>query len=343
METSVSQVALPPERRTALLCNFVDYTCHLSPLGYAIDPHAMIDILIILATLVGLGIGGHYFVSGAAAIGQKCGLSPVVIGATIVAIGTSLPEWAISVIAAFNGAADLSVGNVVGSNICNVCIVLGLAALVAPIEVHRSALVRDAIIMVSATALLIAFTLDGKIDRFEGSILLLCGGLTVAAILKLGKEEIDPIEKFHWWQIPVAVLALVLILVSSHFFVESAVVVAKRLNVSEWAIGLTVAAIGTSLPELVTALAAAMQKKTGMIVGNVIGSNIMNIFFVLGSAATVQVLDTRQFTTQQAVSFTILMVLSVALLYTGNLLKRWEGILLLAAGFGWYAIEMVSF
>ena len=301
----------------------------------------MTDILIILATLVGLGIGGHYFVSGAAAIGQKCGLSPVVIGATIVAIGTSLPEWAISVIAAFNDAADLSVGNVVGSNICNVCIVLGLAALVAPIEVHRRSLVRDAIIMLSATALLIVFSLDNKIDRFEGSILLLCGALTVAAILKLGKEDVEPVESFHWWQIPGAVLALVLILVSSHFFVTSAVAVAERLEVSEWAIGLTVAAIGTSLPELVTALAAAWQRKTGMIVGNVIGSNIMNIFFVLGSAASVQVLDTSKFTVQQASSFTILMMLSVALLYTDNLLKRWEGILLLAAGFGWYAMELM--
>ncbi len=301
----------------------------------------MIDILIILATLVGLGIGGHYFVSGAAAIGQKCGLSPVVIGATIVAIGTSVPEWAISVIAAFKGAADLSVGNVIGSNICNVCIVLGLAALVAPIEVHRRALVRDAFIMLSATALLIVFTSDNKIDRFEGSILLLCGAITIAVILKLGKEEIDPIEKFHWWQIPSAVLALALILVSSHFFVTSAVEVAKRLEISEWVIGLTVAAIGTSLPELVTALAAAWQKKTGMIVGNVIGSNIMNIFFVLGSAASVRVLGTSEFTTQQSISFTILMVLSVVLLYTGNLLKRWEGILLLVAGFGWYAMEVL--
>ena len=100
----------------------------------------MIDILIILVTLVGLGIGGHYYVTGAAAIGQKCGMSPVVIGATIVAIGTSLPEWAISVIAAFNEAADLAVGNVVGSNICNVCIILGFASLVAPIEVHRRSL-----------------------------------------------------------------------------------------------------------------------------------------------------------------------------------------------------------
>ena len=300
----------------------------------------MIDILIILATLVGLGIGGHYFVSGAAAIGQKCGLSPVVIGATIVAIGTSLPEWAISVIAAFKGAADLSVGNVVGSNICNVCIILGFASLVAPIEVHRRSLVRDAIIMLAATALLIGFSYDNKIDRFEGVIMLLCGAMTVVAILKLGKEEIDPIESFHGWQIPLTVLSLGLILVSSHFFVQSAVAVAERLNVSQWAIGLTVAAVGTSLPELVTALAAAFQRKTGMIVGNVIGSNIMNIFFVLGSAATVQVLNTSEFTTQQAISLTILMVLSVALLYTDNILKRWEGVLLLIAGFGWYAMEM---
>ena len=113
------------------------------------------------------------------------------------------------------------------------------------------------------------------------------------------------------------------------------------MEISEWAIGLTVAAIGTSLPELVTALAAAWQRKTGMIVGNVIGSNIMNIFFVLGSAASVQVLDTSEFTVRQASSFTILMMLSVALLYTDNLLKRWEGILLLAAGFGWYAMELM--
>jgi cation:H+ antiporter len=301
----------------------------------------MIDVLIILATLIGLGIGGHYFVSGAAAIGQKCGLSPVVIGATIVAIGTSLPEWAISVIASFRGSADLAIGNVVGSNICNVCIVLGLASLVAPIEVHRKALVRDAIIMLSATALLIVFTLDGQIDRFEGSILLLCGAMTVVVILKLGHEEVDPVESFRWRQIPIAIFALVLILVSSHFFVQSAVVLAKQMEVSEWAIGLTVAAVGTSLPELVTAMAAAWQRRTSMIVGNVIGSNIMNIFFVLGSSASVKALGASQFNTRQAISFTILMALSVILLYTGNVLKRWEGVLLLVAGFGWYAMEMM--
>ena len=312
----------------------------------------MIDVLIIILTLVGLGVGGHYFVSGAAAIGKKCGLSPVVIGATIVAMGTSLPEWAISVIAAYNGVTDLSVGNVIGSNVCNICIILGLAGLVSPLDVHRDSLVRDSTIMVIATGLMILFAADGQLGGYEGYVLLAGTGLTLFVILRYGKEESETVEEFHWWQIPVALGALALILVSSHFFVASAMNIADALGVAPWIIGITVAAIGTSLPELVTSLAAAWHRHTGMIIGNVIGSNIMNIFLVLGSAASIKTLDTSEFRfadidsfggfmAHQAVTFCALMVLAVALLATGRRLERWEGGVLLAAGLGWYAFMML--
>ncbi|MCG8584675.1 MAG: calcium/sodium antiporter, partial [Pirellulales bacterium] len=299
----------------------------------------MIDVLIILATLVGLGVGGHYFVAGAAAIGKKCGMTPVVIGATIVALGTSLPEWAVSVFAASHGVTDLSVGNVVGSNICNICIILGLAAIVTPIEVQRTAVIRDSIIMLIATTLMIVFAADGSLGRYEGLALLLCAVITVIVIFRYGNEEVEAVEEFHWWRIPVTLAALALILVSSHFFVGSARNLAERLGVSPWIIGVTVAAIGTSLPELVTSLAAAWQRHTGMIIGNVIGSNIMNIFFVLGSAATIQTLDTSDFHLINALIFSVMMVAAVAFLLSGPRMKRWEGVVLLLIGLGWYALE----
>ncbi|MDA1052949.1 MAG: sodium:calcium antiporter, partial [Planctomycetota bacterium] len=249
--------------------------------------------LTLILAMVGLAVGGHHFVLGASAIGQRCGMSPVLVGATIVALGTSLPEWGVSVVAALEGFTDLSVGNVVGSNICNVCLILGLSAMLSPLPVSRDSLTRGGTLMLVATALLLAVSAGGTIVPAEGFLLLAVGVGAMALFVATRRENSDSETPFHWWEIPRAVVALGVVLASSHVFVGAAEEMARRWGVSEWTIGITVAAIGTSLPELVTSLAAVLRKQTAIVIGNVLGSNTLNILFVLGSAASQQVYDER--------------------------------------------------
>lgn len=293
-------------------------------------------ILTLLLTLAGLAVGGHLFVAAASAIGRRCGMGPVLIGATIIAIGTSLPEWAISVGAAWKGLSGLSVGNVVGSNVCNVGIVLGLAALITPLTVSRKSVFRDGLFMLLATGMLVAMAVEGSITRLEGVLLLLMALVVIVVSVATGRAEPGPEARFRWWDVPQAIFGLVLVIAASHFFVEAAAKLAVRFGVSDWIIGVTVAAIGTSLPELVTSLAAAAQKQHGIIVGNVLGSSTMNIFFVLGSAAVIQPMDTTDFTMAGGLVFAALMVLPVVFLATQLRLLRWEGAVLLLVALGWY-------
>jgi len=294
------------------------------------------EILILLLTLIGLAVGGHLFVLAASAIGRRCGMSHVLIGATIIAIGTSLPEWAVSVGAAWKELPGLSVGNVVGSNVCNMGIVLGLAALITPLAVTRRAVARDGLFMLLATGMLLVMAVEGSINRLEGVLLLVMALVVIVVAIATGRSEPEAETRFRWWDIPLAIFGLALVIVSSHFFVEAAEKLATRFGVSEWIIGITVAAIGTSLPELVTSLAAAAQKQHGIIVGNVLGSSTMNIFFVLGSAATIREMDTTSFTMAGALVFAAMMVLPVVFLATQWKLVRWEGAVLLLVALGWY-------
>ena len=295
---------------------------------------------IIVLTLTGLAVGGHCFVIGAAAIGNRCGMSPVLVGATIVAFGTSLPEWGISVTAAWRGFTELSIGNVVGSNVCNVCLTLGLAAVLSPIRVPRDSLTHDGLLMLFATGLLLLVSIGGTIKRAEGVLLLVIGiGATVYFVVKR-RENSDTEAHFHWWDLPQALLALVLVLLCSHYFVEAVGSLAQQLGISEWTIGVTIAAIGTSLPELVTTLAAVLHKQTGMVIGNVLGSSTFNILFVLGSAASIQPLNVVHFTLWQAAIFMGLMTLVLGMLWSSRKISRWEGATLVMLGSAWYLLDL---
>ena len=297
---------------------------------------------IIALTLTGLVVGGHYFVIGAAAIGRHFGMSSALTGATIVAFGTSLPELGVSVAAALQGHTDLSVGNVVGSNVCNACLILGLAAIVSPMQVAREALTRDGVLMLVATGLLLIVCVGGMIHRVEGGLLLAVAVLATAVVMVTSRKNGEATTPFHWRDVPTSVLALVLVLVSSRYFVVAAASLARRLEVSEWTIGITVAAIGTSLPELVTSLAAAMQKRHGMVIGNVLGSNTFNILFVLGTAASIQPMGSAHFSAWQAAIFAALMGLVVGFLWTRMRVSRWEGAILFVLGSMWYLVDMAT-
>ena len=261
----------------------------------------ILDILGIIIGFVLLVKGADWFVDGSSSVAKKLQISAVVIGLTIVAFGTSAPELAVSVSAALKGSNDIALGNVVGSNIFNTLVVLGASAAITPIAVGKSAIKKDYPMSIFAAVLLgvlcldtILFQADGmSISRLDGMILLICFAFfmytTVMAGLK-GREEADEEElaTFPTWKsILFILIGLACIVGGGQLTVTCAKSLARDLGMTEAVIGLTVVAVGTSLPELVTSVVAARKGESDIAVGNVIGSNIFNIFFILGTSATI--------------------------------------------------------
>jgi cation:H+ antiporter len=207
-------------------------------------------------------------------------------------------------------------------------------------RVARDSLTHDGLLMLSATGLLLWVCFDGAIERDEGVLLLVIGIGTVTYFVVTRREDSEPETRFHWWDLPRALLALGLVLLCSSFFVEAAGNLAQQFGISEWTIGVTIAAIGTSLPELVTTLAAVFHKHAGMVVGNVLGSNTLNILFVLASAATVRPVAIAHFDLWHAAIFMGLMIAVLAVLRSGMTISRWEGAMLLALGATWYLLDL---
>lgn len=241
-----------------------------------------------LATLVA---GGEFLVRGASAIARAFHLSPLLIGLTIVGFGTSAPELLVSVQAALAGQPGIAIGNVLGSNIGNTLLILGISALIAPLIIPGRKLWRDLGFMLGATALVWWMLLDGQITRVDGLILLagLAVFLTTAFIAGSGHPPEAGHETFgpNWkpWVLTGAGLALLVI--GARFLVDSATTIARDFGISEAVIGLTIVAVGTSLPEMATSIIAAFRKHTEISVGNIIGSNIFNLFGILGLTALV--------------------------------------------------------
>lgn len=240
--------------------------------------------------LVMLFFGGEYLVRGASNIARHFRLSPMVIGLTIVGFGTSAPELLVSVQAALAGQPAIAIGNVLGSNVANILLILGVSAAISALIIPIAKVRRDLLIMLAASGMLWVMLLDGTVTRLDGAILLL--GLAVFMWLAFtqGKEEHDPeAEAPASMLISVAqtIGGLVVLVIGARFLVDSATEIARTFGVSEAVIGLTVVAVGTSLPELATSVIAAIRKQTEIAVGNVIGSNIFNIFSILGITALI--------------------------------------------------------
>ncbi len=250
--------------------------------------------------------GANWFVDGSAGIAGKCKISPLVIGLTIVAFGTSAPELAVSVTSAIQHSTDISIGNVVGSNICNIFLILGLSALVHTLPVEKQSLKLDLPVLLLASVLLIALGAWGNALQwwdglillvvFSGYMFLLLRGAKKKGETPLKEEDEDrgkgkigqwfeKMEQKLWFLIVLSVVGLGMIVGGGTLLVDAARYVAEYFHVSERIIGLTVVAIGTSLPELVTSVVAAAKGETDIAVGNIIGSNIFNIFFVGGIAS----------------------------------------------------------
>ena len=261
----------------------------------------VIQILLLVLGFALLVKGADWFVDGAAGIATKFGIPQLVIGLTIVAMGTSAPEAAVSITAAFAGNAEITIGNIVGSNVLNILIILGITALVYPVAVQKSSLVFDIPVVLFATAILFGLGYDGNISRLDGIIMLVVFVAYLVFLFwdakrpkKLESAEVQQEEAENEetknegknLSLPKAliftVIGLVLIVAGSNFVVKSATFIATALGLSQRFIGLTIVALGTSLPELFTSVTAAMKKNSDIAVGNIVGSNIFNILFIVG-------------------------------------------------------------
>ena len=303
----------------------------------------IIDLLLILAGLALVVFGSDYLVDGASAIARKSGVSEFVIGVTIVGFGTSCPELVVSLTGAIQGSADISIGNVVGSNIMNTLLILGLTAVLAPIAVTPVNTRRDIPMMVGVTLFFILLTLKGTLNWIDGVLFLLLFAVYLTISLRSGKEEAQPEEEAQSRERGIGVAVLMVLgglaglLFGGRLFVDHAVAFAKAVGVSEKFIAITLLAGGTSLPELVTCIVAAAKKKGQLALGNIIGSNIFNILLILGLSSLIRPLSTAGMGT---VDLAVLLTSAVAVALAAYIgkharINRLEGALMLALEAGY--------
>lgn len=311
--------------------------------------------LSILKTIGGLALltlGAELLVRGAAALARRGGLSPLVVGLTVVSIGTSMPELVVSVDAAMQGKEAIGLGNIVGSNISNIALILGLAALVRPMDVEAQVVRLDAPILVGVSVLLVVLVLDGGLGGVDGGLLTLgvVGylGFTVWAARgapdAVHEEVINalPSRTSQIWEAGLFIVGIGGLLLGANLLVEGAVRIARLYEVSQIVVGLSVVAVGTSLPELATSVLAAYRGKGTLAIGNAIGSSILNILGILGLTATAIPLSTAALSTVELVVMVGVAVLVLPLLRSDYTLSRIEGAILLALYLGYMAFLFVG-
>ena len=302
-------------------------------------------ILLFIGGLIGLLIGAELLVRGASKLALSFGISPLVVGLTIVAFGTSAPEVAVSVGAVLDGRTDIAIGNVVGSNIFNVLFILGVSALITPLVVNIQLIRQEVPIMIGASLLLLALGLDGKLSFWDGALLFtLLVTYTVFLVIQSRREtkaaqdefadNIHPAAADAWdsklpAQIALIVVGLAFLVLGSEWLVTASITFAKALGVSDLVIGLTIVAAGTSMPEVATSLTAAIKGQRDIAVGNVVGSNTFNILGCLGLSGLVSG-DLGLTMASSLMAFDIWVMLAVALaclpvFMTGREIARWEG------------------
>lgn len=251
----------------------------------------ILQLFILIFGFLLLVKGADFFVDGSSKIAKKFGISELIIGLTIVAMGTSAPETTVSIAAALKGTADISIGNVVGSNILNILIILGISATIRTIKVGKTTIKYEIPFMIAISALLLLLGLDGTIDFKDGIILWLLFIAYLAYLIIMAKKDKQKEEKKFkviLWQVILATLGgLALIIVGSDISVDAASKIARYTGLSERFIGLTIVALGTSLPELITSVTAAFKGNNDIAIGNIVGSNIFNILFVIGTSSLI--------------------------------------------------------
>ncbi|MBQ9776655.1 MAG: calcium/sodium antiporter [Lentisphaeria bacterium] len=309
----------------------------------------LLHLLYAVLGIAGLYYGAEFLVKGGVSIARRAGVSPLVIGLTLVAFATSAPELVVSVSAAIDGSSDISLGNVVGSNICNIALILGLCACITPMVVQRQILRFDAHFMVGSAVLLAVFYLSGNgVNRIQALVLL--AGMIVyvvwnvyasrkenaAAETEKTEEKLLPL----WQSLLLIVLALALLVAGAKIFLRSAVFFAGKLGLSEAVIGLTIVAVGTSLPELATSVVAAIKGEDDIAIGNVVGSNIFNILCILGITPLIAPLKNAALDPVDMGAMILVSILLVPMMRTGWKISRKEGaaLLILYAGYITYLL-----
>lgn len=316
--------------------------------------HLLIQFVILIAGFVLLIKGADWFVDGASGIADKFGIPQIIIGLTIVAFGTSAPEAAVSISSALKGSAGLAVGNIVGSNILNILIILGLTSVIRPLLIQKNTMKYEMpfVIVVTVVLAVLGF-IGGSLNRLDGVILWLFFIAFFVYLIKTSKsglpvtedasEDAAPKKKLNIWVlILLTIVGLAMIVLGSNLTVDSATAIAKAFNVSDRIIGLTIVALGTSLPELCTSVAAARKGNADIAVGNIVGSNIFNILFVLGTTALItNVPFETNFLIDNIIAVVAAVMLLVFVLNKEHKLKRAGGIVMLVSYAAYFVYLMV--
>lgn len=307
------------------------------------------DILIqIILLIIGFALlikGADWFVDGASALAAKFGIPPLVIGLTIVAMGTSAPEAAISITSACKGSADIAVGNVLGSNIMNILVILGVTAIITPLAVQKTTLRYEIPFVIAITAIFgILGLVDNTLTILDGVILclLFVAYLTYLFIMtkkgKIAQEEDEILQGNVTKLLILGVVGIAMVILGSNITIDAASEIARAFGMSERFIGLTIVAFGSSLPELVTSVSAGLKKKADIAVGNIVGSNIFNILFVIGiSALITPVAYQEKFMVDTIICVATSLLLLFCVLNKDNKLKRASGIIMLVGYAAYFA------
>lgn len=303
----------------------------------------MISIILVVVGVALVLWGADRLTDGATALAQRMNVPQIVIGLTVVAMGTSMPEFFVSMVSAIKGTPDLAVGNVVGSNIFNTMFIVGISAAVAPMAISRSAVRKDIPFAVVATLMLSVMCMDGNISRTDAGILFALFIVFMVYTLRLARKGAVDVEEKKKEDLSVVmssvfiIVGLACLIGGSNLFVNGASAIAKALNVSDAVIGLTVVAMGTSLPELATSVVAARKGRSAMAMGNVIGSNVFNILMILGITGMITPMQIEGITMTDMGVMLVGMVLVWMFSYTKYKVARWEGFVLAAMFVGYMA------
>ena len=306
----------------------------MCPIAENAEVYSFMMYILLIVGFILLVKGADFFVDGASSVAKLLQIPSVIIGLTVAAIGTSAPEAAVSISAGLAGNSDIALSNVIGSNMFNLLMVIGISAVICPIVTEKVILTRDIWWSLGATAVLFVMILDMEISRAEG-ILLLCGIITYIVILvrsalknRIEGEEVKTLSPLR--SVIYIIGGLAAVAIGGDLVVDNAVLIAKAIGMSETFIGLTIIATGTSLPELVTSIVAARKGDSGLALGNVIGSNLFNILFILGMASTLTPIHASGTLLADVGIITVSTLVVYVFGKTGNRTNRWEGAACLA-------------
>ncbi|WP_299802687.1 calcium/sodium antiporter [uncultured Shewanella sp.] len=299
----------------------------------------MFILLSILGGFLILTVGAEALVRGASQIALRLGLTPLIIGLTIVAFGTSAPELAVSVKSAIAGNSGIALGNVIGSNIANIGLILGITALIRPIKIESQMVRRDIPIMILASLLFWSLLLDGGLSFWDGAILsaLLVAYLTFSYFTaeKQTDDDVEGTKQNPMLSVLFIVIGISMLVGGGILFVDGAVAMAKSFGISEVIIGLTIVAIGTSMPELVTSIVAALKGQSDIAIGNVVGSNLFNILGILGVTALIHPISGCEISNLDWIAMIAFAVILLPFAYTGLRIGRREAALLVLGYLGY--------